>query len=250
MDAPAPGVLRPTAASAVEVFQDAYYSRIVLNVPNSQASFRQDVEAAGDHLHVEELVGRKQAYVRLGPKTNPWLPLVQRATYHRRFDRFTVRIEDDALTTDVDLGLFRVSLLVSVGPVVEWPEESSGVSAGFLCRRLTATTVVAGLFSTAAATTRLAMIGKHGGTLILKNTDLANDLYFRYGNPAVTVAVDTTFFRLEAGESVSLPLRSLVNQLSESVLVGTVSGTCECEFMASAGAYDGMDPANVSPAVL
>lgn len=243
------GVRRPTAAADLPASELAIYQRVVVRVPNGQTRLEEQFDVTGDHLFVEELVGRKLAYVRLGLMTNPYLPLVERATYRRRFDRLTVRIEDDALTTDANLGEFRASLLVSTGPLVQMPETDEGLEAGFMARRDTATTTVGSVFAAAGGAIRLPVFGKRGGVFTLKNTDATATLYFRYGDPSVTAAVDATFFPLEAGESYTAPLRSLVNQSAESILVGTTVGTCDFAFLASPGALDAFDLGNVQPVV-
>lgn len=202
-----------------------------------------EIDAVGDTLLLDELVGSEALYVRIGEYGNPWVRMEEGDTLTRRFDKVfvTVGAAGDADLPGLARGPVEATFLNSWGKIKEKGERSDGFRRGFKTFRGTATSAESSLFSPLVALAPGApiVIGKRGGTLIVRNRDLGNTLLLRHGVPGILGADD--YFELYPGETWELRLAGRIHTPSDTIIVACVSGSCKYGFACSGFDVDRAD---------
>ena len=164
-------------------------------------------------------------------------------TLTRRFDRVSVTTgaAGDAAIPGLGRSIVEATFINSWGPVKRKGERSHGFRRGFKTFRGTATTVESSIFSplVALAPGAPVVIGKRGGTLVVRNRDLANTLLLRHGVPGVLGSDD--YFELYAGETWTIPLAGRIHTPTDTLIVACLSGTCKYGFACSGFDIDRAD---------
>ncbi len=225
-------------------------------------------DAEGDHLSIARVVGGLPVYVRLGKDSNPWIRVRAGMVLSRPFRRFTFSLGNDQGSS---LGAqhaeeVRVLAFTSFGPLfAQFPPKEYGFRRSpLMLYDLTATTtrsdlsdIVLGTALTSADASNTG--GLYGGTLVIMNTDVANDLYLVN---QVAASPDPTigkrgFGPLRPGQSVALKLEDLPFRFAtatDAAALGvfTTVGTCKFSVMLSSGeseSSEGFLPFDHSPSL-
>jgi hypothetical protein len=232
-------------------------NRLQLTGPGSTniQPVEQTVRVAGDHLYVAELWGTGNVFVRFSRYDSDPVQLVEGATYLRRFDSLLFRFERPGLQDSADIPAFVPALQLvayaTFGPFTQGHvPRSYGVKPGFLARsECTADTTPRIAWAllldeySAFSTDPLEHFGLNGGSLILHNQDLTNDLLYKYQrstDPGYSASFPH-WAVLEPGRMITLPLEGRIGYGSAGVVVATRAGTCAYGFIVTAG------PTTVSP---
>jgi len=241
-----PAIQHPEAASR----RDAGYMVIRYNADavNGDGLIERDqtFQIPGDHVHVIELVGADVIGIATGAKERGFIPLHAGDTFRRPFDRFTIRNyarRGGALTLG---GSPRAQasalLLVSFGPVLsrEFPKPKD-FHAGFPTWQGVATTDGVDVFTnipfgwTAVGVLRVVNPMRFGGTLLLKNLDMASPIWIYSGagtefrQPGVNDANPSALhsWRLDAGETLTLVSESSLRHVNGNGSISTVCAACD-----------------------
>lgn len=209
-------------------------------------------DADGDTLTIMSLQGGLPLYVRLGQDGNPFMRVRERAIYTRPFRRVTWRVGNTYdETANASRGYAKVIAMVSHGPLVQFPPKEYGIRRmPLMIYGLTATTANTDLSSLLRKASGVgnSTLGKGGGTLMIYNTDAANDLYVvPIGSFAGVLAAGTRGFGpIRPGASLPLQLEDCIfsdaAQLDAGGLViKTLSGTCTYALIGSSVEMDGAD---------
>lgn len=201
----------------------------------------------GDHIYIAEVNSSVPVYLQLGSSANPWIRIRQHATYRRAFSQFSIRategnIGSNILTCDV-------LLYVSTGPLIIDDRMDDGLGAGHVSNDTAQdAAMVAGIVGQEPWFRQVdglnishpVTVGKNGGILTLKNTDLSNTLYFGFQG--------LTGYPLGPGESISFKLSGRIqsDNLSTGAItrrfqVWTLIGTCAYAYLVSPLDTDTMD---------
>lgn len=145
-------------------------------------------ETEGTHLFLEELESSDVINVRFNDEQAPWLEMEEGDTFVREYQRFWVRSNSRFVIAPFDTRV-RAKFVASIGPTVLRAPKKYGLRSGFYTVGGTATTAGVDAFAgftaqyggllTPSGARPVAM--KFGGTVIIDNRDLANDLYFYMG---------------------------------------------------------------------
>lgn len=202
-----------------------------------------EIDAVGDTLLLDELVGSEALYVRVGDYGNPWVRMEEGDTLERRFDKVfvTTGAAGDSAIPGIGRAIVEATFLFSWGPFKRKANKEHGFRRGFKTFRGTATTVESSLFAPIVSLAPGApiVIGKRGGTLVVKNRDLANTLLLRHGVPGVIGSDD--YFELLPGQCWTIPLAGRIHTPSDTLVVACAAGTCDYGFACSAFDVDRAD---------
>lgn len=204
------------------------------------------LDADGDHLTIAHVTGSLPVYVRVGQDSNPFIRVREGMVVTRPFRGVTFRVGGKlANETGHQLLGVRVLAYASHGPLLTLPAKEYGFRRVPLTRYgLTATTTPAGLsgflFGSSTAT-----VGRVGGTLVIKNTDVSNTLYLQgVSSSAAALPAGSLGFPLSAGETITLQLEEPPGEDVNAVLDGgglalmTLAGTCTFAVLASSCEID------------
>lgn len=233
------------------------YKRLEFRVVSggSTAAERQERKAAkpmtaqGDHITVAYLGGSLPLYIRVGSDDNPYIRLREGMVIRRPFRELLV-VAGSPPEQNLSMGLHsgHVVLYTSFGPLLELPPKEYGLRrAPFTCQA----TLVAGLnnllstISSALDGDYLATVGRHGGTLLIKNIDSINT--FEIVGIVRSLASSPRGMPIGPGESIPLQLEDValagisgapVNALTEGLGFYVVAGTCKIALLLTTDEVD------------
>jgi hypothetical protein len=203
----------------------------------------QEIDAVGDTLLLDELVGSESLYVKLGSWGNPWTRLEEGDELTGRFAKLwiTTGAASDAALGSVGRSKVEATFLTSWGRFKRKGQKTYGMRRGFKSFRGSATTVESSLFAPLVALVpSVALVfGKRGGSVVVRNRDLANTLLVRHGVPGVLGSDD--YWEIYPGEAESFPLASRIHSSDDTIIVATAAGTCDYGFLTSAFDIDRAD---------
>lgn len=195
----------------------------------------------GDNLTLLELIGANSVGVRLG-KGRKFMPVSEGDTIKRDFQDFTVRhfgpVSKGNLVAiawpDFPFEDVIATFLVSYGEAIVKPAKRPGFSAGFYTWKGLATAAGVNIADSLRDLTNYQTdlstptLGKHGGTILIRNLDLAASLFLYNGanvfDPAgVTEPSPASAFEIRAGETLSLNLKGRHTKMRLASLAGTVA---------------------------
>lgn len=210
-------------------------------VSNAPAS-DQRYEVSGDHIHVLELSSGPIGISLDGGKK--FIRVREGDTLKRAFSKVVIRYYGDPVTHDpVNLGamftpIIEGCFLVSYGEAITRLQRRSDFAPGFPARRVTATTVGIDLLSEFTISGLTVPGGgslRGGGTLILKNRDIVNPVFFYYGTPgtwdaaAVQLPNRNYAFEIGPGETLTLEIGGKMLRLARSMatdVAGVYASLC------------------------
>lgn len=229
-----------------------------VNLLNQRGRDVQYFPTGGDHVYCDEISGPDPVWIYLGGVSELPIRLQEGMRLQRLFDKFAVRFDWIRNQPDNDVtarGPTKVVLYVSHGPFVIEKPKRYGVQHGFLAQfNGLATTTPQILWQQAlndwaagAGENPIDLFGQDGATLLIKNNDLSNTLYFKYTSIADTP--DTIFTRyywypVEPGETISMTIEGILRRNQSdltplNIIVATRSGTCSFAWLISKSAAFG-----------
>lgn len=224
-------------AEWIETYRVLRYQGAVNGVSSGTHDLEKYFDADGDHLSIAMISGSAPLYVRLGKDSNPFIRVREGMVLTRPFRGVTVRI-GNVLAATTGLSQIGASMVayVSHGPLINFPPKQYGIRRLPLTRDgLTADTTDQALstFIFTGGTAGHPTLGRMGGTLIIKNTDLANTLYVCGAQRALGLSLPSGYerFPVAPGESLALQLEDMIaadtRRSDRGVLViKTLAGTC------------------------
>lgn len=224
----------------------------------------------GDHLTVLEVIGSDTLTVRLGSARDSsqklFIPIRQGRVLKREFEGFYVRAmslrRNSLLPTIEPSALFGVSY----GPLVDFEQTREyGIRSGPFAWAGTATTAGVDMFANmgtiypALATFGFPAVMKYGGTLWIKNLDMANTLYVYMGDNANAFNVipgqyptEDSSMEIEPRDEKELRFECMANTqvydtangagIFKTLYAACSAGTCKFKVTASRFAIDGSEP--------
>lgn len=215
--------------------------------PSNTTNAEKYLDADGDHLSIAQVVGSLPVYVRLGQDSNPFIRVREGMVLTRPFRGVTFRIGGKAANEQGhQLAGARVLAYASHGPLIQFPAKEYGFRRVPITRMgLSATTTPQGIesfvFGASAPT-----FGRMGGTLLLKNTDVAATLLVQgvSGSAAALPAGGALGFPLLPGETLALQLEEPAGPDVMAALDGgglylaAAAGTCSFALLASSCEID------------
>lgn len=215
--------------------------------------FERAFEATGDHLYVARIRGPVQLYVRFS-RQGPAIPVREGMTLARTFSKLFVSSAEES----VNDGQRTTALFyVSFGPlIVSRGDRRYGLSNGGSTQ--TGSINVGGsagaqrILDLISGAFGISTLGLYGGTLVIRNTDLANTLKVCSGENLATIPPNP------AGGFPVLPGESLIWSLDDELGAGpstlqdgtlwlaTDAGTCQFALFLSRGQRDRYSFPNIS----
>lgn len=209
-----------------------------------------DVE--GDHLTIMRVMGPSPIYVRLGDESNPWIPISGRMVLARPFRKVAFAdggLNESGAVTGLPLSNVesRVLAYASFGPLVHQfppkeyglkrtPTMRSGLIAETTARDLV--DIIDQRYSVLPVPDVFHTPGLDGATLVIMNTDGANDLYLTGFSTIPARQGSEGFGPIRPGQAITLQLDDLVFMFPTSndgqgLGVKTLAGTCTFSVMLS-----------------
>lgn len=220
-------------------------------------------ETAGTHLYLEELVSSDIINVRFDSDQAGWIEMEEGDTVVREYNRFWVRSNSRFVVAPFDTRV-RAKFIASIGPTVLRAPKKYGFRSGFFTVSNTATTAGVDAFALFAtqyaalitpAGSRAAAL-KYGGTIVIDNRDLANDVYFYMGVAGGFVPGGATYpsiltaCRVPANKSIAIVFENSIYNLNRApgttLVLATGAGTAAVGVTLSRFSVDYTDPASIA----
>ena len=211
-----------------------------------QSQPEKNFQGVGDHLTVTYVGGALPVYVRLGGDENPFIRMREGLVIKRDTRRLTVRIGNPRANLAGVLAFGMVEFYTSIGPLMDIPPHHNGVSREMLAEEFTISglTAIADLVTAVGGVGTLPQgyaptVGKFGGLIVIKNTDLSNKLYLRQGRTFLVAGwAGSNGFPISPGESLSLELDDVFltanpQQGWSTPTLNVLAGTCKVALLLS-----------------
>lgn len=181
-----------------------------------QSAPEKKFSANGDHITVSYVGGGIPVYIRPGPDENPFVRMREGLVIERVFRQITVRIGNPRLNLTGGVGYGEVEFFTSYGPLLQLPPLEDGITRNFFADEFTvagAATIRSLVQQVLPIDQYIATAGKHGGLLMIKNTDAGGNTVYLHNGMAFTPA-GTPFgadlgYPLRPGEEIKLRLRDV-----------------------------------------
>lgn len=173
---------------------------------------RKTFEAEGDHLTITYVSGGTPLYVRVGSPENPFIRMREGLVIKRRFRSIEVRTGAHREHPNLYgvMSLAHAEFFTSFGELLVLPAKDHGIGREFFAHtfNLSAGTGLSNLLDDLVLSDDLVpTVGRHGGTVVIKNADLAATLYLRQALAFYTsLFPGTDGFELSPGEAITLQL--------------------------------------------